>query len=218
MSARYPICLDLADRTCVVVGGGDVAERKVVSLLAAGARVVVVAPALAPGLWRLRGEGRLEHTSRPYQEGDLADAFLAIAATDDAEANRAVAAEARRRRVLVNVVDDPALCDFTLPAVLRRGDLLVAVSTGGRSPAVARYVREELEDFLTPEHVLLLELAAEVRAELRARGQRASGQAWRKALDGDLLALIREGKLELARARIVARLTGDALDGTTETR
>ena len=209
MSARYPVCLDLAGRTCVVVGGGDVAERRVASLLAAGARAVVVSPALGPGLRGLREEGRLEHVSRPYEDGDLAGAFLAIAATDDARVNHAVAAEARRRGVLVNVVDDPAFCDFTLPAVLRRGDLLVAVSTGGRSPAAARHIREELEEFLTPERVLLVELAAEVRAELRARGRRADGEAWREALRGDLLALIREGKLELARARIVARLGGE---------
>lgn len=206
MAAYYPVCLNVRGKTCVVVGGGDVAERKVISLLEADARVVVISPDLTPGLRRLRDEGAMDHVVRPYRDGDLGGTFLAIAATDDETTNHAAFAEAHRQGVLVNVVDDPAHCDFTLPAVLRRGDLMVSVATNGRSPAVARYIRDELEGFLTPEHLTLLELAAELRAETRARGQRVAGEAWRQALDGELLALIGRGDLSAARARLMARL------------
>lgn len=212
----YPVGLNVANRRCVVVGSGGVAERKVRSLLATGARVVIISPDLAPGLRELHAEGRLEHVARAYRQGDLAQAFLAIAATGDRAINRAVADEARSRNVLANVVDDPARCDFTIPAVLRRGDLLVSVATGGRSPAVARYIRDELERVLTREHVALLEVVAEVRAELQARGQRVSREAWRLAIDDDLLAPIRRGDLDLARSRLAARLTGQTVDKPTK--
>jgi len=100
VSTYYPVCLDVKGKRCVVVGGGEVAERKALSLVEVGARVVVISPDLAPGLWRMRDEGRLVHMARPYQEGDLSGAFLAIAATDDEATNEAVSTEARRRGIL----------------------------------------------------------------------------------------------------------------------
>jgi precorrin-2 dehydrogenase/sirohydrochlorin ferrochelatase len=203
----FPICLDVTNRTSVVVGGGDVAERKVSLLLEVDARVLIISPELTPALRRWRDEGRLEHLARSYRDGDLTAAFLVVAATNDEAVNHAVAAEARQRGVLVNVVDDPAYCDFILPAVLRLGDLTVTVSTGGRSPAIARLVRDELAEFLTAEHATLLDIAAEVRKALRERGQRPSPEAWRRALDGDLLALVRRGNLALVRAELAARLS-----------
>lgn len=206
----YPVCLDVVGRRCVVIGGGEVAERKVVSLLEAGAHCVVISPELAPRLCRLRDDGRLEHVSRPYLEGDLAGAFLAIAATDDGLTNQAVADEAGRRGVLVNVADDPSHCDFTLPAVLRRGDILVTISTGARSPAIARRVREEIERFLTSEHVVLLEIASAVRTDLRTQGLEVSGDVWNWALDDDLLGLVRRGKVDVAREVLTARLIGQS--------
>lgn len=206
--AFYPLCLNLTGKCCVVVGGGEVARRKVEALLAAGGRVTVVSPDLVPSLRQLQEADKIHHLARAYREGDLAEAFVAIAATDDPRVNHAVAAEARRQRVLVNVVDDPGYCDFTLPSVLRRGDLLVAIFTGGRSPAFARHVREELEGFLTPDYVALLDLVAAVRSKLLARGLRVSGQAWRQALDGELKARVKEGDLYGARELLLARLTG----------
>ncbi len=132
--AHYPIFLDLADRPCVVVGGGPIAEGKVRGLLAAGARVTVVSPTLTPALAALAAEGRVAHHARPYAAGDLAGATLALAASGDRAVSAAVLAEGRARGVWVNSADDPERCDFFLPAVLRRGALTVAVSTRRRQP------------------------------------------------------------------------------------
>ena len=207
MTSYYPVCLDVAGKKCVVIGGGEVAERKISSLLESQAQVVVVSQDLTSNLQRWRDEGRLTCLQRPYRDGDLSQAFLAIAATDDRQTNRAVAVEAHRRGVLINVVDDAPECDFTLPATIRRGDLTVAVSTGGRSPAMARYMREELESFLAPEHVTLLEMAAEVRAELRGQGLTIPPETWREALEATL-PLVRQGDLTHARAQLKVRLMG----------
>ncbi len=138
----FPVLLDLTGRRCLMVGGGPVAERRITGLLAAGARVTVISPRTTPTLAALAAEGRIELESRGYREGDLAGADLAFVATDAGEVNMAVAREARERGVWVNAADDPAHCTFILPAVVRRGDLTVAVATGGSSPALARAVRE----------------------------------------------------------------------------
>ncbi|MGC4118819.1 MAG: bifunctional precorrin-2 dehydrogenase/sirohydrochlorin ferrochelatase [Myxococcales bacterium] len=131
-------------RRVVVVGAGEVAERRVRALLDAGARVTLVAPEASAGLARLARQGRLGWERRRYREGDLRGAFVAFAASDDRDANRAVAAEARRRGILVNAADDPGACDFTMPAVARSGPVCVAVSTGGTSPTLAQHLRDAL--------------------------------------------------------------------------
>src|SRR5581483_10147284 len=154
----YPVLLDLAGRPCVVVGGGAVAEGKVPPLVAAGARVTVIAPALTPALAAQQRAGRFTHLARAYRPGDLAGAFLVIGATGDPEVNRAVHAEATERGALINVVDDPPHCGFILPSVLRRGDLVVAVSTSGSAPALAVRLRERLERELGDEYARFLEL------------------------------------------------------------
>ena len=122
----YPVSLDLAGRDCIVVGGGTIAEGKVAPLVAAGARVTVVAPVLSTALSVQHRAGRFTHVAREYRRGDLATAFLVIAATADAEVNHAVHAEAVAAGALINVVDDPPYCGFILPSVMRRGDLTVA--------------------------------------------------------------------------------------------
>ena len=203
---HFPCFLDLSEKPCVVVGGGDVAERKVQSLLSAGALVTVVSPRLSPGLTRLVAEGRIRHLARAYRRGDLAGAVLAFAATDDPAVTLAVAAEARRRRVWLNAADDPAHCDFILPSVLRRGRLTVAVSTGGASPAVARAVREELEAVLTDRHATLLDVASAVRDELRAEGTSPDGDGWRRALGDPVRRLIADGRALDARQELARRL------------
>ncbi len=133
--------LDLDGKRCVVVGGGEVADRKARKLLQARAKVVVISPEVEPELESVAAEVRL----RPYREGDLQGAFLAFAATDRREVNATVAKEARERGIPVNVADKPSEGDFALPSTLRRGQLQVAVSTGGASPALARRIRRELE-------------------------------------------------------------------------
>ena len=197
----YPVLLDLAGRRCVMVGGGLVAERRVDGLLAAGAQVVVISPRLTRALDALAAAARISHEPRGYREGDLAGADLVFVATDTGEVNAAVAREARERGLWVNAADDPARCDFILPSVLRRGDLTVAVSSGGRSPALARTIREELELYFTDEYALLANLAAEVRDELRARGIDAPFETWRRALTGDVRQLLMRG--DVARAKIL---------------
>jgi precorrin-2 dehydrogenase len=153
-------------RKTVVIGGGHVAARKVEGLLAADARVNVISPDLVPELQLLVDSGMITYFQRPYQEGDLKDAFLAIAATDEMNVNRVVWAEAIKRGCLINVVDDPEHSTFILPAVLQRGEMSVAISTGGGSPALARRLRERLEDMIGPEYGTLTELLSELRPEL----------------------------------------------------
>ena len=208
MSAGYyPVFLDLADRPCLVVGGGPVAERKVESLLAVGARVTVVSPTMTARLGAWCGEGRIEHRARAYRADDLAGAQLAFVATDEAGVTEAVAADGRGRGVWVNAADEPARCDFILPAVIRRGPLVVAVSTGGASPAAARAIREELEGYLGERHATLVELAAEARAGLRAESLTASPAEWRRALGaGRLRRLIAAGRYRLARRQLARTL------------
>lgn len=205
----YPVLLDLAGRFCVVVGGGAIAEGKVGPLVAAGARVTVIAPALSPGLAAQHRAGRFAHVARAYQRGDLAGAFLVIGATDSPDVNHAVHAEATSIGALINVVDDVPYCGFILPSILRRGDLTVAVSSAGHAPALAVRVRERLARELGDEYGRFLELAAELRAPL-ARAVPDLQQRktiWYRLVDSDVLALLRAGKEARARGRI-ADITG----------
>jgi len=204
--ALFPLFVEMEGRPCVVLGGGAVAERKVEGLLAAGAVVTVVSPALSPGLATHASGGRITHVARPYAEGDLAGAALAFAATDDGAVNADVAREGRARGVWVNAADDPAYCDAILPAVVRRGAVTVAVSTGGASPALARAVRERIEAALPAAYGPLAEVAADARRELRAAGRRASAEDWLAALDAGLRALLEGAPFNEAARRLRARL------------
>ncbi len=205
----YPICVDMAGRACLVVGGGRVAERKVSGLLGSGARVTVVSPALMARLEAWANEGQIRVIRRGYETGDLAGQSLAFVATDDGEVNATVAADARAAGVLINAADDPAHCDFILPAVLRRGALTVAVSTAGASPALSRAVRDELEThFDREDYATLLEVAAEARARLRERSVPQPWERWRQALDGEVRRLVTIGRLDEARERLRERLDG----------
>lgn len=141
----YPAMLDIKGRRCVVLGGGKVAERKVLSLLEAGAEVTVISPELTENLESLKREGRIIHIPRPYQKGDLKEAFIAIVATDEEDINIQASEEAHDLSIPVNVVDRPELCSFIVPSVIRKGPLLVAVSTSGTSPAMARTLRQFIE-------------------------------------------------------------------------
>lgn len=208
----YPVFLEMKDRHCVVVGGGTVAERKVEGLLAAGAQVTVISPDLTPALAALKEEGRLHHIARPHREGDLEGYEVAVAATDDRAANAEVAADARSAsgRIWVNAVDDPPNCDFILPSVIRRGDIVIAASTGGTSPALARRLREELEAFLSEDYGPLAELLQDVRQELRSRGIVVDPEAWQRAIDGRLRALLARHRRAQARAYLLASLGVEA--------
>lgn len=202
----YPIFLNMAGRRCVVIGGGGVAERKVEALLEVGASVTVLSPRLTQRLKGWAKEGKIRHEAREYCFGDLLGYELAFVATDDGTVNDAVAQEGRVRGVWVNAADDPAHCDFILPSILQRGELIVAISTGGASPAVSRAVREELEAYFSEDYAALVQIASEVRRELKQKSIHPNTQAWHKALDGDLHRLISEGKREEARNHLLKRL------------
>ncbi|MCL4459954.1 MAG: bifunctional precorrin-2 dehydrogenase/sirohydrochlorin ferrochelatase [Chloroflexi bacterium] len=204
----YPIYLNLKQKRCVVVGGGGVAERKVNALLSCGAEVTVISPTLSPGLQELAAKGQIRAITRSYQREDLEGAVLAIAATNRAGINAAIRQDARSFGVLVNVVDDPSLCDFIVPAVIHRGDLTICISTGGRSPALARMAREGLEQSIGPEYGHLLTLLAKVRQELKARGQKVSYSVWQKAVTPGVLSLLKEGKTEEAERNLIVALEG----------
>ncbi len=203
---HYPIFVEMTGRPCVVIGGGAVAERKVAALLEVGASVTIVGPSLSAPLEALASAGKVRHVGRDYAPGDLAGYQFAFIATGDHAVNSGAAREGRERGVWVNAVDDPARCDFILPAVIRRGQLVVAVATGGASPALTRAVREELEAYFTEDYAALTDVVAEVRRELRARAPAPDGAAWRKALDADFRRLVADGKREEAKAHLLERL------------
>lgn len=207
--AVYPLSLHLARRRCVVIGGGRVAERKVRGLLAAGATVAVIAPRLTPELRALADAGRIAAEERPYARGDLDGAALAFAATDRRAINAAVAAEARAVGALVNVADAPGEGDFSVPAVVRRGDLAIGVSTAGASPAVAALVRDRLAAWLDSGLADFLELVAALRREERDTGHRHPPTRWRAALDAGALALARGGGLPEAESALRSAVRGD---------
>ena len=171
----YPIFLDLSGRRCVVVGGGEVANRKARKLLQARARVVVISPEIAAELESVA----VEIHRRSYREGDLEGAYLAFAATNSREANAAVAREAKERGVPINVADRPSEGDFALPSTLRRGRLQVAVSTGGASPALARRIKEELEAVFGPEWAGIVEELGRSRRAGEQGGESLEGEVSR---------------------------------------
>jgi precorrin-2 dehydrogenase/sirohydrochlorin ferrochelatase len=195
--------LDLSDRLCLVVGGGMVGTRKTRGLLAAGARVRLVAPHCSAELRHLAELGRLEWRPKAYSTDDLEGATLVFAATADRALNASVAGEARRRAVLANLADDPVESDFQLPAVVERAGLTMAISTGGSSPAFARRLREQLDAWLTPERLELFALYAELRADLRAERRSVDSSAW-AAVDDRALQLLQEGRRSEA-ARLLRR-------------
>ncbi len=208
MSAYSPAFLDLRDKPVTVIGGGVVAERKVEQLLASGARVTVISPDLTEALRAFAGRHAIDHLQRAYQPGDLAGSKLAIAATDDMAANRAAAAEARTLGVWVNAVDDVKYCDFIAPAVVEQGDITVAISTGGRSPAIARFLRRQMEAFLSEDFAALLTIAEDVRARLRREGRTVSPETWQRALDGGVWPLVSHGRRDEAAALLYHNLAG----------
>ena len=204
----YPVFLDLSDRPVLVIGGGRLALEKVTGLLAAESRITVVAPALNEELALLRDCGRIEHLARAYESGDMCGRAIVMAANDDPANNARLRSDARSAGVLLNAADDPAHCDFILPAVVRQPPLTLAISTGGGSPAVARRVREELTDYLDADTSTLAELVAEVRADLRRLNvfQPIPADAWQSAMDGQVRILLAQRRRGQAKVLLMSRL------------
>jgi len=195
----YPVNLLVDGRLCVVVGAGRVAARKIESLLDAGADVRVVAPDAGDDVRQMLDTRRVTLVERPFEPNDLDGAWLATAATDDATTNRAVYDAAESRRIWVNAVDDPANCSFTMMSVVRQGDLVVTIGTGGRSPALATWLREHVRTEMGPEWQVLLEVLADARETMRATGRATADADWRGAIDSGMLDLIRQGRVDEAK-------------------
>jgi len=206
--AFFAAFLDLRERLAVVVGGGRVGDAKARTLLRSGARVRVVAPILCDGLQQLAREGTIEHRARRFEPADIDGAAVAIAATDDAEANAAVAHAARDRGIAVNVADDPALSTFIMPAVVDRGAIQVAISTGGASPVLAKRLAALVEAAVPAEFAHLAELAADYRDAVKHRFADVAARRafWERAIDGDIGRLVLAGREEEARALMEAEL------------
>jgi precorrin-2 dehydrogenase/sirohydrochlorin ferrochelatase len=203
----YPIFIDLQGKNGIVVGGGTVAQRKIETLIEYGAVIHVVARQLTSALSRYVEEGKIRFLGHEFRESHLTDAFIVIAATDDPLINHQVSMNARERGLLVNAVDQPSDCNFIVPSVLRRGDLLIAVSTSGKSPALAKKVRETLEKMYGREYELLLILMGHLRKEILSRGlsQAENMRIFHKLVDSGLLKAI-EGKDWNGAASIINRI------------
>jgi precorrin-2 dehydrogenase / sirohydrochlorin ferrochelatase len=194
----YPINLDVQNRPCLVVGGGAVGQRKVSGLLQCGARVTLVSPAALPALSEMAGRGDIEWQRRPYRPADLDGTLLVIGATNDEALNQRISQDAAERRILCNIADRPAVCNFILPAVIARGDLIITVSTSGRSPAFAKKLRRDLEAAFGEPYAEFLALMGAIRAKLlaEAHAPEAHKPLFEKLIAADLLDLVRRRDLD----------------------
>lgn len=201
--AFYPVFLDLRGRKCLVVGSGPLAEEKVAGLLEAGAAVTVVSSEPSPKLADLAAQGRIAHPFRAFEPEDLDGAALAIVTGQDPATAEWIWREARERGILLNTVDDVPHCNFIAPSIVRRGDLAVAISTGGKAPALAVRLRQHIETLIGDEHARFLDLAGTVRTRLAQQvpdfGTRRD--LWYRLVDSDVLALLRDGEHEKAHQR-----------------
>ena len=223
MPPYYPVFLDVRDRRCVIIGGNRVAEEKAARLFEFGASAVVISPELTDGLASMLDDG-LAWIRRGYEPGDLEGAFIAIVAdTSDDDVNKAVSVEAKQRNVPLNVADVTDLCTWIAPSIVRRGDVVVAASTGGSSPALARRFREQLNRTNRVETgydlMALADLApllSAARQELARQGVRLNPDHWQACLTDDLIDLVRAGRAREASECLIANLMAGAACGCPE--
>lgn len=192
--------MDLEGKKCVVIGGGEVAERKVASLLECGADVEVISQEFTPGLIKLATEGKLKIKNRAYGPGDLKGATLAIVATDNSAVNKEAYHEANENQIPVNVVDMPEFCSFIVPSIIRRGDLIISISTSGSCPALAKSIRKQLQQIFGEEYADYCEVLRKFRREVVDKYDEPEER--RRALDR----LIKSDAIDLVRARKVQEL------------
>jgi precorrin-2 dehydrogenase/sirohydrochlorin ferrochelatase len=209
----YPVYLDITNRRCIVVGGGDVAERKVQRLLLSGAHVIVIGKTLTPELEIMKKGGKIDQINDDYREAYIHNAFLVIGATDQDDVNAKISEDARRMGIMVNIVDDPDRCDFILPSLLQRGDLSIAISTGGKSPALAKKLREDIERVYGPEYLILLNMLGILRERIKARGQSAdeNKRLFESVVNSDILQHIREKNWVRVR-KMIRDVTGEDIE------
>jgi precorrin-2 dehydrogenase/sirohydrochlorin ferrochelatase len=192
----YPLYLNVSEKRCVVVGGGDVAERKVMKLIECDAEVIVVSSAVTPGLEAMIKGKIIHHVSDDYEREYIEGAFIVVGATDRDEVNEQIYRDSQDMGILVNIVDDPKRCDFIVPSIVRTGDLAIAISTGGKSPIMAKRLREELETTYGPEYGILLEIMGALREKMITRGESPENNknAFESVLDSGIIEYIRKGQ------------------------
>jgi precorrin-2 dehydrogenase/sirohydrochlorin ferrochelatase len=202
----FPVFLDLRERSCVVVGGGHVAERKALSLLEAGANVTVISPSLTDKLHELSTSGKITHLAKTFEAEDIAGAYIVIAATNVPDVNAGIGRLCKKKQILVNVVAPPGEGSFIVPSVVDRGALLIAISTSGESPALSKKIRMELEKKFGPEYELFLQRMSILRSRLmgQTKDESERGRIFQAIANSDVIDLLRQGKIHEADHRIAA--------------
>ena len=192
----YPILLKLSGRKCFVIGGGRVAERKVCSLLEAGGSISVIAPSITDHLSDLWKKEKISCINREYEKGDLKGAFLVISATDSSSVNKSVYEETRELGILADIVDEPSLCDFIVPSCIKRGPLVITVSTSGTSPALAKKIRKDLEKIYSEEYGIFASMLGSMRERIQKEIllEEKRKKFWETLLESNIPELLKEGK------------------------
>lgn len=209
----YPIYLDIKNRNCLVVGGGSVGTRKVLTLLNCGGRVTVISPKLTEKLRTLAEKGKIHWISRPYSSSDMRDAFLVIGATDDEDLNRQLHLDAEKSNKLCNIADQPESCNFILPSIVNRGDLVVTISTSGKSPAYAKKLRKTLENDFGEEHAVFLKMMGAIRKKILSEDHEPEFHKpiFEKLVDSGIIELIRENNHSRIN-EILSEIVGEKFD------
>lgn len=199
----YPVCIDLRGKNCLVVGGGEVAERKAGALLAAGGKVRVVSPEVTPALAQWAAAEKIELRRRPFRPEDIEGIFLAIAATDHSPLHEKIYRLCAKKNILLNVVDEPARCNFIVPSVVRRGKLLLAISTNGASPGLSKKIRRKLETIFGDEYAVFLEWMEAARPKLvkKLSTQKERKAAFEELIESPVMDLLAKGQKEEAGKR-----------------
>jgi precorrin-2 dehydrogenase / sirohydrochlorin ferrochelatase len=211
MAEYYPVYLNLAGKRCVILGGGTVAQGKIAALRQAGAHITVISPDVTSGIQRAAQRGDVEWIARKYESGDLEGAFIAVAATNVWHVNREIYEEAERRGVLLNVVDDPDLCTFIAPSIVKRDPITLAISTGGASPALARKLREALAQDPNLEWADLAEVLARARKVVKEQRIVIDPDRWQCCINGELLRMAQSGRENEALERLLSHLLDDSM-------
>ncbi|MDE2939394.1 MAG: bifunctional precorrin-2 dehydrogenase/sirohydrochlorin ferrochelatase [Chloroflexota bacterium] len=213
MPDYYPVFLNLADKRCVIIGGGTIAQGKIGGLLQAGCRITVISPDATPGIRQAAQRGDVTWLERTYQPGDLEGAFIGVAATNVWHVNREIYEEAERLGVLLNVVDDPDLCSFIAPSVVKREPVTLAISTGGASPALARKLRETLVHAEALEWADLADVLAQARRIIKEKRVVIDPERWQCCITRGLLEMVQEGRSNEALDLLLAQLQDPEIPG-----
>lgn len=213
MTTFYPVFLNLTGRRCVIIGGGQIAEGKISKLLDSGAQIIVISPDATQGIRGYADRGQIELSLRKYQEGDLKDAFLVVAATNDRVVNQEIFEEAEKSGILLNAVDDMPRCSFIAPSIVEKGPVTVAISTGGASPALARKLRETMEVSSALDWADATNVLSQARQIIKDKQVAIDPQRWQCCMTDELLSMVQTGREDEALEILTNRLLGKDSNG-----